>query len=163
MYVRTGAHPALVNISASAAIGSMFLPPTLTARRRATWTSERDLRGAGTRGVYTTPSTSLQPQQQELGLLDRELDRDEELHRLGPVDEPVVVGESEVHHRADSDLSRILRVFDRAVLDGVHAEDAGLGRVEDRRGHERPVDAAVGDGEGAALEVAEGQPAVAGA
>jgi hypothetical protein len=37
-------------------------------------------------------------------------------------------------------------------LDGVHAEDAALGRIEDRRGEERAEDAAVGDGEDAAFE-----------
>src|SRR5260370_17371747 len=42
---------------------------------------------------------------------------------------------------------------DGALLDGVEAEDAALGRVEDGGREERAVDAAVRDREGAALEV----------
>jgi hypothetical protein len=77
----------------------------------------------------------------------------QELHGLGAVDDAVVVAEGEVHHRADRDLARVSRGLDGAVLDRVHAEDAGLGRVEDGRGHEAAEDAAVGDGEGAALVI----------
>ena len=50
-----------------------------------------------------------------------------------------------------------------AVLDFVHAEDARLWRVKDRRGHERTVDAAVRDREGPALHFRHGQFAVTGA
>jgi hypothetical protein len=45
----------------------------------------------------------------------------------------------------------------------VEAEDADLGRIQDRRAHQRAEDAAVGDGEGAALQVFERQRAVTGA
>ena len=44
----------------------------------------------------------------------------------------------------------------------VHAEDGDLRRVEDRRAQQRAEDAAVGDGERAALEVLDGDLAVAG-
>src|SRR4029078_13175677 len=39
----------------------------------------------------------------------------------------------------------------RPLLDLVHTEEPGLRRVEDRRRHQRAVNAAVRDGEGAAL------------
>ena len=45
----------------------------------------------------------------------------------------------------------------------MHAEDARLRRVQDRRRQQRAVHAAVGDGEGAALHVLDGELAVAGA
>jgi hypothetical protein len=47
---------------------------------------------------------------------------------------------------------------DGAVLDRVHAEDRRLRRVDDRRGHQRAEGAAVGDGEGAALQLFDAQP-----
>ena len=45
----------------------------------------------------------------------------------------------------------------------MHAQNARLGGVQDRRGHERTIDAAIGDGEGAALHLLQLQGAVAGA
>ena len=86
--------------------------------------------------------TALALQQQRLRVLDQFLDAHQELHRLAAIDDAVVVGEREVHHRADHDLA-VER--DRALLDLVHAEDADLRRVEDRRGEQRAEDAAVGD------------------
>jgi hypothetical protein len=50
---------------------------------------------------------------------------------------------------------------DRAILDVVQAEDATLGRVDDRRRQQRAVDAAVADGEGAAGQLLEGELVVA--
>ena len=70
----------------------------------------------------------------------------------------MVVGEGDVHHRPDLDL---VAHRDRAPLDLVHAEDAGLRRVEDRRRHQRAVDAAIGDREGAAGEILDRELAVA--
>ena len=59
-----------------------------------------------------------QLQQHLLRLLDEGLDPLEEVDRLAAVDEAVVVGEREVHHRAHHDLP----VLDhRAVDDVVHA------------------------------------------
>ena len=72
----------------------------------------------------------------------------------------MVVGQCQIHHRAGHDLT----VHDhRAFLNFVHAEDTGLRGVQDRRGHERAVDATVRDGEGAALHFCHGQFAVTGA
>ena len=45
----------------------------------------------------------------------------------------VIVGQCQVHHRPDDDLAVD---HDRSILDLVHAEDAGLRRVEDRRRHQ---------------------------
>jgi hypothetical protein len=70
----------------------------------------------------------------------------------------VVVGEGDVHHRPDLDL---VADGDRLPLDLVHAEDAGLRRVEDRRRRQRALDAAIGDREGAAREIVDRQLAVA--
>src|SRR5215210_3842976 len=88
------------------------------------------------------------------------LDPYEEGHGLLAVDDAVIVGERKIHHRAHDDLA----VADhRTVLDAVHAENARLRRVEDRGRHQRAVDAAVGNGEGAALHLVDGELAVTGA
>ena len=105
------------------------------------------------------PGGSSDVKQESLRVLDPLLDPDEEADRLAAVDDPVVVGEGQVHHGADDDL---VADGDRAPLDRVHPEDAALGRVEDRHQQQRAEDAAVGDREGAALEVADGDLAVAG-
>ena len=57
-------------------------------------------------------------------------DADEECDCFATVDQAVIVREGDVHHWADDDLS-VER--DGAVLDGMHAEDAALGWVYDRR------------------------------
>jgi len=46
--------------------------------------------------------------------------------------------------------------------DRVHAQDRALRRVDDGRPEQAPVDAAVGDGEGAARHLVDGEAAVAG-
>ena len=78
------------------------------------------------------------------GVFDRLFHFDEEGDGLFAVDEAVVVTERQIHHRADDDLAVD---GDGAVVDGVHAEDGALGRVDDRRGEEGAEGAAVGDGE----------------
>ena len=81
-------------------------------------------------------------------------------HRLAPVDEAVVVGERDVHHRPHR-RSRRPRPTTGALLDLVQPEDAGLRRVQDRRREQRAVDAAVRDRERAALEVVHRDPVLA--
>ena len=78
------------------------------------------------------------------------------LAAVAAVDEAVIVAQREIHHWPDHHLT-----VDRhgPVRDLVQAEDANLRRVEDRRAHQRPEHAAVGDGEGAALEIVERQRA----
>ena len=66
----------------------------------------------------------------------------------------------EVHDRPDDDLAVL---DDRSLDDVVEAHDRGLRVVEDRRREHRAVDAAVGDGEDAALELRQLDLAVAGA
>lgn len=69
----------------------------------------------------------------------------------------MVVGEREVHHGSRHDF---VSPDDWAVDDGVHAEDGALGRVDDGRAHEGAEGASVGDGEGAALHVLDGDLAL---
>ena len=61
----------------------------------------------------------LQIDQQPGRILDRVLERDEERHCLTPIDQAVIVGQRQIHHRAD----HYLPIADhRAVLDAVEAE-----------------------------------------
>ena len=92
-------------------------------------------------------------------LFEAFFDADEEGDGFLAIDEPVVVAHGEVHHGADFDLAID---GDGTLLDGVHAEDSALWRIEDGRAEETAVDAAVGDGEDTALEVFDGDFAVAG-
>src|SRR5579862_8268780 len=84
------------------------------------------------------------------GVLDQLLDPDQEEHGLLAVDEAMIVRERDVHHRADHDLT-VER--DRAVLDFVQSENAGLRVVEDRRRDEGAEDSAVRDREGSTCQV----------
>ena len=72
----------------------------------------------------------------------------------------MVIGQRQIHHRADQNL-----VVDHhgALLDLVHAENAGLRRVQDRGRHQRAVNAAVRNGEASARHVIRRDFAVAGA
>src|SRR5207247_3809414 len=81
-----------------------------------------------------SPSSFLLTFEQEVPwILDVLLDPDEELHRLTPVDNAVVVAERHIHHRADGDLT-----VERhgAILDLVEAQYAHLRRVQDWRAEE---------------------------
>ena len=62
----------------------------------------------------------------------------------------MVVGQRDVHHRPDDHLAL---AGDRALFDLVQAENAHLGRVEDRRAQQRAEHAAVGDGKGAPAQI----------
>src|SRR5262245_6999415 len=93
------------------------------------------------------------------GLFDVLFDFDEEGDGFFAVYEAVVVAEGEVHHGADDDL---VIQGDGALLNGVHAEDAALGGIENGGAEEAAVDAAITNGEDAALEVFDGEFAVAG-
>jgi hypothetical protein len=99
-----------------------------------------------------------QIEHQPFRILQAFLDAHQEGHRFLAVDDAVIVAERQVHHRPDHDLAAD---HDRPVLDLVHAENARLRRVEDRRRHQRPVNAAVGNRERAALHVRHRQLAVA--
>src|SRR5439155_5151773 len=71
-------------------------------------------------------------------------------NRFAAIYDSVVVGHRQVHHRADHHASF---ASDGAFLNRVHAEHAALGRIHNGRGEERAIDAAVADGESAALEL----------
>ncbi len=84
---------------------------------------------------------------------------DQEGDRFATIDDAVVVGHGQVHHRAHRDFT----VDDhRALLDGVHAQHAGLRRVDDRGGKQRAKDTTVGDGERAAGEFVHRQLVIPG-
>src|SRR5882757_7480300 len=100
----------------------------------------------------------LQIQYQPRRILQAFLDADQERHRFLAVDDAVIIGQCQIHHRADLDLAGDR---DRAVLYLVHAENGGLRRVQDRRRHQRTIDAAIGNGEGAALHLVDLELAVA--
>ena len=99
-------------------------------------------------GVAHDQSPSRSPSR----IFDRFLDPDEEGHRFLAVDDPVVIGQRQIHHRPDLDLAGDR---DRPFLNLVHAQNGGLRRVDDRRRHQRAVDAAIGDAEGAARQLVE--------
>ena len=67
------------------------------------------------------------------GVLDGLLDTAEEQDGFAAVDEAMVVGEGEVHHRSDHDLAV---AGHGTVLDGMKSEDSALGRVDDRGGQQ---------------------------
>jgi hypothetical protein len=62
------------------------------------------------------------------------LDRDQESHGFAAVNDAMIIGMGDVHHRPDHDLA-VFRHW--AILSGVHAENAALRRIEDRRRHQR--------------------------
>src|SRR5215211_7476296 len=98
-------------------------------------------------------------QQQRLGVFDQFFDADQEADCLGAVYDTVIVGEREVHHGTDHDLT-----FDDdgALLDLVHPQYRDLGHGEDGRRDQRAEDATVGYGERSTTQVFEGQLALAG-
>src|SRR6478736_4105896 len=101
------------------------------------------------RWSLATPRRIQSKIEEEYGrIFDRFLHFNEKCYRFFAVDRAVIVAQREIHHWPNDHFAI---PGDRALLDGVHAEDAALRRVEDRRAHERSVDAAVRDREGAAL------------
>src|SRR5690606_16633205 len=97
-------------------------------------------------------------EQQTLRVFQNILHAHKEGHGLLAIDDAVIIGEREIHHRADFDLAAN---DDRAFLDLVHTENARLRRIQDRRGHERTIDTTIGDGEGTALQILKLQGTVA--
>src|SRR4051794_9180794 len=104
-----------------------------------------------------TLEPSLLFDQQRTGILDQVLDANEEPDRFRSVDDAVIVGEGGVHHRLDRNLAADDH---RPFLDRMKPENADLGRVQDRRAEQRSEYPAVGDGEGAPLDICERQRAV---
>ncbi len=112
---------------------------------------------AGTSPAMTKERVS-QIQHQPRRVLQAFLHPHQKCHRLAAVDDAVVVGEREIHHRTDLDLAGDRH---RPLLDLVHAENSGLRRVQNGRRQERAIDAAVGNGEGSARQILELEPPVA--
>jgi hypothetical protein len=82
-------------------------------------------------------------------VLDGFLETAQEHNGFAPVHNAMIIRERDIHHGPDDDLA----VYGHGpLLDGMHAEDAGLRRIDDGRGEERTKHAAIGDGEGAALK-----------
>src|ERR1700723_1740959 len=106
------------------------------------------------------PADGSQIQHQPRRVFQALLHAHQEGHGFLAVDDTVIVGKRQIHHRPNLDLAADRH---RTFLDLVHAEDTGLRRVEDRRRHQRTVDAAIGDGERAALHLVDLELAVAGA
>src|SRR5450432_533728 len=81
----------------------------------------------------------------EAAFLETCLDRAKEPCGVAAVDQPVVVGEREVHHRPDRDrLAEVGVVDDDGPFhDSTGAENADLGRQQDRRVEQRPAAAGV--------------------
>ena len=98
--------------------------------------------------------TNLNAEEHLAGVLDVLLDLDEEGDGFPAIKKTVVVGEGEVHHGADLDLAVD---GDGTLLDGVKTQDGGLGQVDDGGTVERTEDTTVGDGEGTASHVLNGE------
>lgn len=96
--------------------------------------------------------------EQAARILNNILDAFQEGDSFAPVNQAVVVCERNVHHRSRHNLP-----VDncRPLVDGVHAEDGRLWGVDDGRGQQGAVHASVGDGEGAACHVIDGDGAIA--
>eukprot|EP00123_Amoebidium_parasiticum_P007891 comp18441_c0_seq1/m.19703 comp18441_c0_seq1/g.19703 ORF comp18441_c0_seq1/g.19703 comp18441_c0_seq1/m.19703 type:complete len:546 (+) comp18441_c0_seq1:59-1696(+) len=102
---------------------------------------------------------NLQAEEKAGGVLDGGLDVAQECHSLPAVNQAVVVGQRNVHHGPDLNLAVDSH---GAVEDTVHAENSRLGGVDDGGAHEGAKDPPVGDGEGTAGHVFNGNLAVAG-
>ena len=109
--------------------------------------------------IWIAAKRTLPFKQQVRWVLEQLLDAHQEAHSLAAVDDAVVVGERDIHHRPDDDF---FVPHDRAPLDCMHAQNADLGRVEDRRRHQRAVNTAIGDRESAAGQLRQRQRAVLG-
>ena len=96
-------------------------------------------------------------QQQCTGVLDEFFDADEELDGFASVHDAVVVGEREIHHGSDDNLTF---AGDGTVLNVVEPEDADLRGIEDGRAEHGAIDATVADGEGATAEIIQREGAV---
>src|SRR5262245_53789115 len=103
--------------------------------------------------------TTLQIQHEARRIFEAFFHAHQEGDGLAAIDDAVIVGKREIHHRAGLDLA----IDDhRPLLDLVHAEDAGLRRIQYRGGHQRAINAAIAYGEGPALHLFDLERALAG-
>lgn len=103
-------------------------------------------------GYERLRSTSLQ--KHASGILNVLLHLDQELHRFSAVQQSVIVGESQVHHRPDLNLAVD---GNGSLLDGMETKNGTLGEVDDGSTHERAENTTVADCEGTASHVLDGQ------
>jgi hypothetical protein len=85
-----------------------------------------------------------------LGVFNAVLDLAEEQHSLTTINNSVVIGKGNVHDGASLNL---VTNAHRAILDGVHAKDGALRRVDDRGTHHGTEDTTVGNSESAASHI----------
>src|SRR6184192_236807 len=79
----------------------------------------------------------------------------EEARRVRAVDDAMVIGQRQIHHRANGDRLAEVRVTDddRALDDCSRAEDGDLWLIDDRGVEQRAAATGVGQREGSATEL----------
>mmetsp|Transcript_11615 Transcript_11615/g.34891 ORF Transcript_11615/g.34891 Transcript_11615/m.34891 type:complete len:327 (+) Transcript_11615:382-1362(+) len=102
-------------------------------------------------------SGSSNAQEQAARVLNHLFETLQKSDSLAPIDKAMIVCQCHVH---DGPWQNLLAHYSGALGDGVHAEDGGLGRVDDGRGQHAAVHAAIADGEGAARHVINADGAV---
>lgn len=93
-------------------------------------------------------------QQHPPRVFDVILHLDQELDSLPAIQEPVIVGQGEVHHRSSLDLAID---DDSALLHSMEPKDGGLREVDNGRTHQRAENATVADSEGPTSHVLNSQ------
>ena len=91
-------------------------------------------------------------------IFDRHANRIEKLYGFASIDDSMVVGQGEVHHRTN-DYGAVFG--DRPFLNFMHAEDGALWRIQNRGRDERTEDAAITDRERTAGQFFDSQFTVA--
>jgi hypothetical protein len=83
-------------------------------------------------------------------ILDVLLDLDQELHCLSAVKKTMIIGESQVHHGSDDNLSIDNNCL---VVDGMQSKNCSLRKVDDWGSHQRAEDSSITDGEGSTSHI----------
>ena len=102
---------------------------------------------------------TLNLQQHATRILDVLLDLHEELHGLPAVKQTVVVGQRQVHHRSDLNLSVDSNWL---LLDGVKPQHSSLGKVDNGGTHQRTEDTTIADSESSSCHILNRELAVTG-
>ena len=91
-------------------------------------------------------------QKQPCRILDALLYPDEESHGLLAIDNPMVIAQGQIHHRADLDLTTKRH---RTLLDLMHPKDTALWRVQNRSAQKLPINPPVRNSKHPAGELIE--------
>src|SRR5260221_10843317 len=112
----------------------------------------RSPHGESSRTKESSSLPFLALQQQPCRILDAILNSDEERYGFLAVHHPMVVAQSQVHHRTDLDF-----VADShwTVLDLMHAQNTALWRIQNRGTKQRAVDSTISNGEHTAGKLIE--------